>query len=387
LTSKLTSLVCLYYPSQLIPGLAAVRRYRAASGQAQDDPVLVVVWCAPSVDEVIRERRRQTFESLLEVVPGSSLLFFSHEETSGVLSSRRRVDAKARYLRERHFLESVGEVFFSHDISVDFSAQAVMRACPGAERICFGDAWGLVYSNSYFESVTYPCNASLAIKAPAVWLRNLRARLGRSRSLGPKRRRLDARLAILILPSDPGCDFLRGKALLQVERETVEHVIEVLSSALLGRASEQVLGIDAVLLVGSFAESRLCEKSRELDLYAEVLAEQLPNPSKLLIKPHSAATPHKIEEIAERAAQGHHVEVLLSSLSEVPIELLVRLWPDAWVISFAYASVSLTYLKREKVLHAMCDSLIHKHFPPSSQAWMKSSNNLYLSEMEVARLT
>lgn len=387
MATQFASIVCLYYPSQLIPALAAVRTYRQAKEQPQDDPVMVVVWCAPSVDAAARELRRQTFQTLLAAIPGTFLVFFSREETAGVLSSSRRVEDKVKYFREQHLHMPVRDVFFSHDISADFSAQMLMRACPDAERICFGDAWGLVYSNAYFESITYPCDVGLVLKAPATWLRNLLVRYRRRRVLGPRYRRLDARFAVLILPNDPGFDFLPGKTQLRVARETVEQVIEALGKVVSGRDVSLSRQPDAILLVGSFAESRFCDEANELELYADVLAEFLPLDSALLIKGHSAATRHKILKIAEQSARNNRVELLPEILTEFPIEVLAGIWPKARIISFAYASVSLTYLKREGVLHAMHDLMIDRHFPPSSHVWMKSSNDLYLSEMEVARLT
>ena len=387
MAAKFASIVCLYYPSQLIPALAAVFSYRQTKGQAQDDPVMVVVWCAPSVDDRTRELRLQTFQTLLTVVNGAFLVFFSREETAGDLSTSRQVDDKAQYFREHHLSMPVGDVFFSHDISEDFSAQMLMRACPDAERICFGDAWGLVYSNTYFESITYPCGVGLALKAPATWSLNLLVRYRRRRVRGPRYLWLDARFVILILPNDPGLDFLPGKTQLKVGRETVEQVIAMLGSVVSGGNFSLSRQPDAVLLVGSFAESRLCDESNELALYADVLAELLPSDSALLVKGHSAATRHKILKIAEQSARNNCVEVIPETLSELPIEILAGVWPEARIVSFAYASVSLTYLKREGVLHAMHNLMIDKYFPPSSHAWMKSSNDLYLSEMEIARLT
>lgn len=384
---KFASIICVYYPSQLIPAIAAVRTYRQTKKQAEDDPVIVVVWCASSVDVGTRELRRHTFQTLLTAVSDASLIFFSREETAGVLSSSKLVDDKARYFIEQHLRISVGEVFFSHDISADFTAQMLMRACPNAERICFGDAWGLVYSNTYFESITYPCDVGLALKAPITWFRNRLARYRRRRVLGPQDRWLDARFAVLILPNDPGLDFLPGKMQFRVDRETVEQLIEALVTVVPGEVVSLLRRPDAILLVGSFAESRLCDESSELKLYADVLAEHLPSDSSLLIKGHSAATRHKIAKVAEQSALNNRIEVLPEILREFPIELLAKVLPNARIISLAYSSVSLTYLKREKVLHAMHDLLIDKHFPMSSHLWMKSSNDLYLSDIEVARLT
>lgn len=44
---------------------------------------------------------------------------------------------------------------FSHDLSSDFWNQVLMHAFPKAKRICYGDALGLVYSQSYFSQLMY----------------------------------------------------------------------------------------------------------------------------------------------------------------------------------------------------------------------------------------
>jgi hypothetical protein len=378
-----TALVCVYYPQQILPGLAAVVRYRELHHIPSDAPILMLVWCPAGVAAQVRQRREVVMQRLVAAVPGAQLQFIGGDD-AGRLQSGLTMRGRAVRLAQRLAGVRIGQIYFAHDLTSDFIAQAAMQAWPEAARICFGDAWGVVYTNRHFEAHTFPCRPSMLLR-PRDLLRNCLTRARRRLLRTPQRRVLDAQYAMLILPSDPGGDFLPGKELVRVGPRVVQSVLAQLAQAF---AAEALLlqGAAAVLLIGSYAESRLCSEDQEIALYLDAVRQHVGAGTRIVLKPHPAGEPAKVDRIAEALSQaGYVTERVPPLLDEVPVELIAHRWAPAAILSFSYSSVSLAYLGYPAVIHAMTEAFVYKHFPRRCAGWMQESNALYLAEMEAAR--
>lgn len=390
MTGSVAALLCVYYPQQLLPGLAAIVQFRLQQGSDTDAPATVLVWSDPGIGTDFLNQRRQAFERLLKAFPWAALVFPSPQDIQAHLSPNFRVAAKARHLRQRFGADAFGAVFYAHDMGSDYLAQSAMQAFPRAQRVCFGDALGVVYSNDYYTRLTYPLATSLleGLKAPVRQLASIFWRCKRGFTLPRRRDRLDAGYAALILPCDPGGDFLPGKVLLEISRGTLDRVLAGLASG-----AEQGTGPHAALdggacadkhlmLLGSFSESGFTSEAEEREMYLQAARAHLPPGATVILKAHPASYGEKVRRIAEALAPHYQVES--TATDALPIEALPHLARCRSVISFSYSSVSLHYLYGSRVVHAMTAGLIDRHFPPHMRQWMHESNELYLGQLEIA---
>lgn len=339
----------------------------------------------------VREKRLQAFKVLLEGFSWVRLVFPEQDEVKSHLSHNARVMRKAWYLRKKFGENAFVAIYYAHDISADFIAQSAMQAFPGAERICFGDALGVVYSNDYFTGQTYPMGSTGdVLRRPDQVFRNMLFRLKRTWTLPPANRRLTADYALLILPCDPGGDFLAGKKLLPVDAESLRHVLKSLSVAAYRHLKEEANRVSgnadscSVMLLGSYSESRLTTEEQECALYVEAARSFVMPGSKLILKAHPVSQQQKVDRIAQALSSSY--DIVVSNSDELPIETIPWLAKQSRILSFSYSSVSLHYLYGSNVIHAMSNALINDYFPKEKQQWMHDSNQLYLEQLAGARL-
>ena len=383
------SLLCLYYPQQLLPGLAAVLSFRRSQGEGAAAPLTVLVWTPPATEQSVRKKRLQAFKVLLEDFAWACLYFPEQDEIKAHLSQNAKVLNKAGYLRKKFGQDAFDAIYYAHDISADFIAQSAMQAFPNAKRICFGDALGVVYSNDFFTGMTYPIgSAGNILRWPGRVFRNMPYRFKRAWTLPSASRRLDADYVIPILPCDPGGDFIEGKKLLLVDGDSLRHVQDSLSKAVERHLTDEKCWangdtkIDFIMLLGSYSESRLTTEDQECALYVEVARLHVAPGSRIALKPHPLSSAEKVERIRRALSPDYDVEV--AHYGELPIEAMPWLVEHSKVLSFSYSSVSLRYLYNSTVLHVLSDALINKFFPGDTRQWMNESNKLYLDQLAIA---
>lgn len=384
------SLLCLYYPQQLLPALAAVLSFRRSQGEGVAAPLTVFVWAPPATEQSVRKKRLQAFKVLLEGFEWACLYFLEQDEIKTCLSQNVKVLNKAAYLRNKFGQDAFNAIYYAHDISADFIAQSAMQAFPNAKRICFGDALGVVYSNDFFTSITYPIGSvGDILRRPIRIFGNMLYRLKRAWTLPPPSCRMDANYVIPIMPCDPGGDFLKGKELLLVDGDSLRHVQDSLSKAVEQHLTDEKcwangdMKIDFIMLLGSYSESRLTTEGQECALYVEVARSHVAPGSRIVLKPHPAASDEKVERIRQALSTEYDVEIF--PYGELPIEAMPKLVMHSKVLSFSYSSVSLRYLYDSAVFHVMDDAVIQKFFPIGTRQWMLESNQLYLDQLTIAR--
>lgn len=364
--------------------------YRLHQGRSANDPLTLFVWSHPSTEREVLRRRQQAFQLLIQPFPWVQLYCPDQDEIKAHLCHNSRVLKKASYLRNKFGKDTFHAVYYAHDISADFIAQTAMQAFPNAERVCFGDAFGVVYSNDYFTNLTYPLGGIHEIfRQPRLALRNILFRLKRTWTLPSRKCRMDASHAVLMLPCDPGGDFLEGKVLLPVNQDCLHDVLDGLSNAakrhLMKRNHWVDKGVDLgfVMLLGSFSESRLTSEHQECALYAEVARLHIAPGSRIILKPHPVSDKKKLKRIVQ--ALSSRYDLVVAESDEFPIETMPWLVKQSKVLSFSYSSVSLIYLYGSTVLHVMNESRINEFFPEQTREWMNESNKLYLGQLAIAR--
>ena len=360
--------------------------FRAYKGESAVTPLTILVWAPSSITAEARQLRLQAFEVLIKDFRYANLCFPEPCEIKTKLTQNAKVSKKANYLRAKFGREAFDTIYYAHDISADFIAQSAMQAFPNAERICFGDGLGILYSNDYFTGMTYPMpSAGEIVRQPHRGFRNLLCRLKRKWMLPSKNRRLDAHYVIPIIPCDPGGDFIKNKTLLIADNDCIVHVRDGFSASVerhLCNATQPdniKATADFVILLGSYAESGLTTEEQELALYNEVASLYIAAGSRIALKHHPASSGTKNARIRRELAINYDVQVL--GYGELPIESMPAQLADSKVISFSYSSVSLLYLYNINVMHVLNESLINKYFPAGARQWLSDSNELYLDQL------
>lgn len=345
------------------------------------------VWTPPTTNQAVFSRRLEMFKLLLEPFPEITLWMPEPAEIAASISQSHRVMNKARWLRDRFGADAFHEIYFSSDVTGDFTPQSCFQAFPEAERISYGDAMGIGYTLKSFEKELFRNNSlQYALTHPQNYFRNHMVWLKRRLTLPMPWQRLEATTSCMILPCDQYGDFLPGKKQVEVPFAIVQQVLDKLSAAIektgiIAPLLEQIKdeAQPYMLLLGSFSESRLCSAKEEISLYQDVISEHIPEGALIILKPHPASRAEKLAELAKILNGRYRTLVVDNEINDIPIELLPDLVKPCNVLSFSYSSVSLGYLYGTTLLHVMTDYLISKHISPANRKWMKDGNDLYLS--------
>lgn len=358
----MSAVVALNFPHSAIGALTAVRHVRAGRGERLDEPVHVI-----AIEQSLLPQATETLRDLVSRFPEVQLWVPTPEEQHTHFRRSRPLRSRSRDIRKR-LGGSVRELYYSHDFHLSFIPQSLMWAWPDARRVCFGDALGIAYSLRHYRQ-TY------LSRRRQLWDD---VRTGAARVIGFLPRRLDADIACLVLPRDPGGDFFLRKRLEVPPVATVREVLALMSAGVRTRLERIPLSAEWLLLLSNFSGGLLARVEDELRLYEEILSRFVPAHSKVLVKPHPG-TPMTLLEAMDRDLRVRwDLEILDPSLKYVPIETMTELVTKTTVLSTSFTTVSLPYLHGSKVIHALDDSLIDRWILPGRRKWVREGNDEYL---------
>lgn len=384
------ALICIYYPQQILSAITALHTVRKARNQATDAPAIMYIWTPPATDAEIYRSRRAIFEKLLTPFPYIKMWMPEPSEIAESFSQGHRVMAKAMKLRKKFGANTFSDIYYSVDVTGDFTPQSAFQAFPETSRISYGDAMGIGYTLDNFEKKLFSnYSASDAIKSPLSYIR--------SRMVWLKRRlmlpwhRLEATCTCMIIPCDNPDYSIPAPEQMTVTFSEVQQTLSAISGTIAASGlNDEIAAMTAgesrvfLILLGSFSESRLCSEDAEIALYEDVAAEHIPAGSLIIIKPHPAAKPDKLKKLTGALSNKYRTIVTPPGISDMPIEFLPALVEACTVLSFSYSSVSLAYLYGAEVLHVMTDSLISSHISPENRKWLHDSQALYADLLKKA---
>lgn len=371
------SLISIDHITQLIPALAAFE-YEQSKNLSMQKQLLVftkphLVFDSIKIDHI---------QALLSTQPNAVLMIgdtlFQHSKLLSKLPVRTRVLPLRKALKDYTILD----IYYSHDISSDFWNQALMQALPKAKRICYGDALGLVYTQSYFTQLMYQI-----YDQKKLLIHNILARIKRYFLFPSKRKQLQADEAILAIPCDPGGDFLPNCKLTMLKKEALQSCVKNLAEKIpeYRRHMQELVsgGVDCYLLMlSNFTESKLTSLEHEIALYQDILAIHAQKNSIVILKPHPAHQPDCFNAIVHHLSQEYQIKVIDPQFYHLPIELAETLVQQCTILSLSYSSISLPYIYAKQVSHVLTQELINKHFSPEKMNWFSQSNDLYLNLIE-----
>ncbi|WED41896.1 polysialyltransferase family glycosyltransferase [Legionella cardiaca] len=368
------SLISIDHVNQLIPALAALKHFNARENISSRR---VLIFTKPHLyfsDTTLNQiRALLRNESSCTLIVGNTLF------KDLKLLNNMPVLLRAKFLLKKLKDYPITEIFFSHDISSDFWNQTLMHAFPEANRICYGDALGLVYSQHHFTQLMYSIRINNKIL-----LTNLLARLKRRFIYPNKKNQLLANRAILAIPCDPGKDFLNQCELSIVSQQELQDCVKQLSDSLPDfkvHMKELILQSQKpcfLLMPSNFTESKLTTLENEIALYQDILSTHTPEESRIIIKPHPAHNPNFLQEIVRVLKRNYDVHLVDGQYYHLPIELAESLIQGCEILSVSYSSVSIPYIYNKPVKHVLTQKMIEDYFSKEKMHWFIESNNLYL---------
>lgn len=378
------AVISVAFPHQLLLAITAVLRHRRADGLREDAPAVLFVWSHSDLSSEEAGEKQKVIEELVSQFPWIETRFLSRQENRSLLS-KKTVKAKTFFLRERLDWDSYSQVFYAHDLSIDFVAQAVMQACPSAERICYGDPPGILYARDFYLSLMYPRGIKWStLRAPVSFFRGIAARAAAWYRLPANDRVLTASTAVLMLPCDPSGTALRKTRLLIPPLHEVRAIRERMAAGLslikkpLSQLNDKLIdGSEKhLLLTSNLAESNISTPDQELCLYEKLVQRHVPSGGVVFIKPHAGSDIERLEVLNGRLADRNPTIILKGELRFVPIELLLDRLGVTSVVSVSSASLTISYLFEFSKIYQLDDDLIDKYVLASKHAWMKESNSM-----------
>lgn len=371
-------LICLYYPQQILPALAAVQSLQK---QCQVEKLIVFVWLPKGLSDVAKLNRKAFFNKALSVFHAAQVVFSDEIMALNQVGHLTSVLQKAKILKQHFGEQNIARFYYSHDLTSDFMSQAFMQAYPNAYKVSFGDGFGLFYDKNYFEKQFFPIHIRPRSLADCrSWTKNLLSRIKRAWSLWTCSKIYAADIFLGILPQEASPHFFEDNPVQTIDKGLVlnlnEQFLEVLKdeNPNIGQDEQKY-----IFLMGSYFESKLMSLENELNLYADVFEKHVPKNSIIVLKTHPAAHPEKLQELKNRFQ--HDYQWIEMPLSDMPIEWMSNLLKNAKVISFSYASIALKYLYDIQVIHVLNQELIHLYFYTKSILWMSESNQMYLDKI------
>ncbi|HAT2056340.1 polysialyltransferase family glycosyltransferase [Legionella pneumophila serogroup 9] len=369
------SIISIDHISQLVPGLAALR-YSNIKNNTLQKPLLVLSKPHLAINDI----KLTHIKALISSHPHSVFIcgysLFKYPKLMTYLPVRLR----AKFLTQKLKKHQIDEIFFSHDLSSDFWNQVLMHAFPTAKRICYGDALGLVYSQSYFSQLMYQI-----INKNKIIFHNILARIKRKLIYPDKKNQLQAQEAILAIPCDPGKDFLNKCELSVIRRNDLKQWVSELTNCIpeFKTHMQDLIGNNPntcyLLMHSNFTESKLTTIENEIALYKEILSTHAQKGSTVIIKPHPAHNPELFLLIINALKEEYKIQIIDHQYNHLPIELAESLVMGCEVLSVSYSSISLPYLYDKQVKHVLTPELVNKYFSIEKMSWFIESNNLYIS--------
>lgn len=370
------SVICIYYPHQLLPALVALMHYRRYCLQETIEQS-TLVYVKILIDN---EQGNYISDAIQAIVKGISWISvkITYSWRLGKLREHYLPVAwRAFMLRRQASLEAVQEIFYAHDVSADFFTQTLMQAFPASKRICFGDSLGMVYTHDYFMALRYSEVGKLRCR-----LANLK------RWFVLPSKRLGADKAILMLPCDPGGDFLTHIPLYVPVKADVKAVLDLLTSKFTGidESIDLILHTSTKKIVffalSNLNESKLATLDNELQLYQDIIDQHVPAEAILIIKPHPGTHESSLQMFKKRLKYRGEIVYLSKEFSVYPVELNPYLINRSdKILSISYTSISLPYLYDKPVFHVLTNELIIKYFNADTRQWAEEGNRQYLAMM------
>jgi hypothetical protein len=250
---------------------------------------------------------------------------------------------------------------YPHDLTSDTS-QVIAKTINSDENICYGDGYGLLINN--ISKIYFSLNPTGQVKFWKHLFRWLRYRV--PQSVSPDK-------FVAILPVSQIQNIPLGSVTLMIpdKKIVLQEILDfhISNSELENKFRDQINvsknGFSTVvLLLENFSECGFIDMKNELNLYLDVVNENVKKGSWINIKPHPWSNGSLAESLSRELAVDYNVRVIRGEVENYPIEL----WPVDFskidLISMSTPALSFKYLFKKEVIQPLTMDKVVKYFEP-----------------------
>lgn len=360
-----SALILVSFPHQLLHAISALRYDRSLRGIPEDEPATIFVWSHQAAHHNCGSPIRTVFRQALESFPWIKLWIPTKFQRLYSLSPYRILTKRVSWIRRQLKSDTYSSFLYSHDVSADHTAQAVMQAMPLARWICYGDPPGFLYP---------ACSALLQNR------NTIKQRIWKSRLRG-LRNWLSANQSIIAVDFRSQTDGADASDVHLLPRHIIIETLERLRSSFhdIAPAESSLLNewaaieLPHLLLLSNFTDSCMTTRQNELALYVDICKSHVPLGGMIYIKPHIGTGQEFISQLIEKLADYRAV-VFPTVIQQLPVELFSELLARSHVLSVSSSSALISRLFRNEVTHVLTVDRIQRFFKSDYVPYMVSAN-------------
>lgn len=277
---------------------------------------------------------------------------FARRAVQAVAAPMLRYAAVKRF-RELFFGKSYDQIYYAHDITYARILSLAAHSWPKAERICYGDGFGIFYANHrVYHLLGLPYNSH-------GFLEDFTA---------------DRRMGLL--PMDCTCEADTSVPLEVVPKKFMLKAISAVTSAVpvLHETARALLAMHAcsaksLLLTENHAEIGCISFEDDVKMYCDIILNYTNQDSVVFLKSHPGENFPRNEAISNALKNERICISLPDALRFYPIELLSPLIEASNpILCCSYPRLTLSWLYGKEVINPMASvEFLHKWFPET--AW------------------
>jgi len=349
-------LVAVQGPIQLLVAQAAMGWYYKVKREVEAPQAVLLLYdflCSPEQEKALVE----TITRISVNHKWERIVFVSSAEMQKI--SRQVYSNSMDSLIRKVGAASFDEVFVARDFC-GFGSALILNAYSGAKHIAYGDSFGLVGNEEEFRSEKW------SLGAIAFGLRGAIRGLLLGR---PKRSKFDT--AVLSLPIDWSGKYLKGIPLLIPERGYLVELFEDAYKSLPEFAGycdalAEDWGGGYLFLLSNLAASGVATKQSETELYLEIIRQNAPGGSSILLKDHPRSDGSVLNSVVESLKVEYRIKIIEDQqYSRIPIELWVPLLKKCTVVPiYSTSAINIKFLYAKDVILPLDYSKMQKYFIP-----------------------
>lgn len=291
-----------------------------------------------------------------------------------------------RYISKHHYTKclsliksKIGESYFDYlFVARDFGSfgtKLIPNAYPSSFKVEYGDSFGLV-GNEREEGSIKPDRAGNILP----FLKSIVKKYIYQHF----HKRFTYNLSVLSIPLLWDGNYLRNKSLLIPSLSFAKSVIYDLSARLPGlneycnQLIQNPKGESKVFLLSNFYNSGFSTLSNEIDLYEEIILENVSPNDKIILKNHPRGSNEVLIELKDKLIKDFKVEIIMDEKFRfVPIELWTVLNSNCHIFPiFSSSAISLTYFFSNQITLTLDSEKINKYIFPSKIAETINSEDM-----------
>lgn len=365
-------------PLQFIAGYVALSWQKEVEdrGIASEDHLLLYDFLTSKSTESDLAR---TVLELSRVSSWKKITFLTAVEMSSIMSTRyqKSIDRLTDLLQHSNF----DEIYLARDC-VGHGSALILNSYPNARRIAYGDSFGLFGMPETLRKSSWKSS----LRTLNSQLRNSLRKVFRG---GPAV--LPFHVATLSIPIINSGASLNGISLQVPSKQHVLSCIDRICVAQKGLASycASLVRPDAggamyLYLLSNFSAARFMRASEEVELYLEIIRNDTPRGSTIVLKPHPRSSYEVLVSVSNGLKNEYNVVVADNEeFSRFPVELWIQPIEVCTVVAvFSTSAIHMRYLYGKNVTLPLTDERINRYFSGDSREYVRQAHGVISQSLE-----